>query len=248
MNTHHTPTSIPATTYLAPPKAPPTTHIYVLLDRSGSMKSIRSDVIGGFNTFLAQQQADGDDARLTLVQFDSRDLAEVVYENRPIAKVKPLTEATFVPRGGTPLLDATGLLIAKAKKRAKARAAKGKPESIVFVTITDGHENASRKFKVAQIREQIEKRTAKGWTFVFLSAGPDAYGEARHLGYNHDAVQAWVANGHGTQAIFGSMSTAMAERRQATRCGAPINNRTFFNGTKPAEEDLDPSSHGATTP
>ena len=34
-------------------------HIYFVLDRSGSMSSMASDVIGGFNRFLADQQADG---------------------------------------------------------------------------------------------------------------------------------------------------------------------------------------------
>jgi len=32
------------------------THINILLDRTGSMESIRDDVIGGFNTFLKEQQ------------------------------------------------------------------------------------------------------------------------------------------------------------------------------------------------
>ena len=34
-------------------------HIYFVLNRSGSMQSIAPDVIGGFNAFLAAQQADG---------------------------------------------------------------------------------------------------------------------------------------------------------------------------------------------
>ena len=33
------------------------THISVILDRSGSMASIKSDVVGGFNEFLKTQQA-----------------------------------------------------------------------------------------------------------------------------------------------------------------------------------------------
>lgn len=32
-------------------------HITVILDRTGSMDSIRDDVIGGFNAFLAEQQS-----------------------------------------------------------------------------------------------------------------------------------------------------------------------------------------------
>ena len=55
------------------PTASPIVHLYVLLDRSGSMASMADDVIGGFNRLLADQQADGADARFTLVQFDSED-------------------------------------------------------------------------------------------------------------------------------------------------------------------------------
>ena len=32
-------------------------HITLILDRSGSMATIRSDVLGGVNTFLKEQQA-----------------------------------------------------------------------------------------------------------------------------------------------------------------------------------------------
>ncbi len=38
----------------------------------------------------------------------------MLTDSLPIARVRPLTERTFVPRGGTPLLDATGRIITKA--------------------------------------------------------------------------------------------------------------------------------------
>lgn len=60
--------------------AAPIVHLYVLLDRSGSMASIADDVIGGFNQLLAEQQADGADALITLVQFDSQDPHEVIAD------------------------------------------------------------------------------------------------------------------------------------------------------------------------
>src|SRR5690606_34951540 len=87
-----------------PAKARP--HFYVLLDRSGSMASMVDDVIGGFNQLIADQQADGPDARITLVQFDSQDPQEVLIDARRVSVSRPLSRATFVPRGGTPLLDA----------------------------------------------------------------------------------------------------------------------------------------------
>ena len=46
---------------------PDSIHITVLLDRSGSMESIRDDMIGGFNAYLAEQQAEPGRATLTLV-------------------------------------------------------------------------------------------------------------------------------------------------------------------------------------
>ena len=64
----------------------PPVHIYFVLDRSGSMQSIAPDVIGGFNAFLAAQQADGSDALLTLVQFDSQNLTRY-SSTRPPSRV-----------------------------------------------------------------------------------------------------------------------------------------------------------------
>ncbi len=85
------------------------THITLVLDRSGSMESMRGDAIGGFNTFLKDQQAAPGIASLTLVQFDDR--YEKPYEFAPLPSVEPLTEKTFVPRGSTALLDAVGQAI-----------------------------------------------------------------------------------------------------------------------------------------
>ena len=56
------------------------THIHVILDRSGSMSSIKDDIIGGFNEFLQQQKKLDDACTLSLVQFDSDDAYEVVHD------------------------------------------------------------------------------------------------------------------------------------------------------------------------
>jgi hypothetical protein len=53
------------------------------------MQSIAPDVIGGFNAFLAAQQADGSDALLTLVQFDSQDPHEVLVDAAAIQSAHP---------------------------------------------------------------------------------------------------------------------------------------------------------------
>ncbi len=46
------------------------TDITIILDRSGSMNSVKSDTIGGFNSFLDEQKKVEGEAVLSLVQFD----------------------------------------------------------------------------------------------------------------------------------------------------------------------------------
>lgn len=219
----------------------PRTHLYVLLDRSGSMESMRDDVIGGFNRFVAEQRADGPDAVVTLVQFDTGDAHEVVLDARPIVEVPPLTRGSFVPRGGTPLLDATGLLVARAAERAEARRRAGEaPEAVVVATITDGQENSSREHDRASIMRMVAAKEAEGWTFAFLGAGLDAYAEAGGMGYDARSVQGFAADGTGAQAAFGSLSRAALEHRAHLRQhGAPPPPGDFFKGRKEAEADRD---------
>ena len=138
-------------------------HIYFLLDRSGSMGPMADDVVGGFNGFLAAQQAEGHDAVMTLVQFDSQDPHEVLVNAQPIAEVRPLERARYQPRGGTPLYDAMGHLIADATIRAEKTAIDGGPaEEVLFVTFTDGEENRSTEYTQAQVFGLISKRQARG--------------------------------------------------------------------------------------
>ena len=221
------------------PAAPPVRpHFYVLLDRSGSMESMRSDVIGGFNGLIAEQQADGPDARITLVQFDSQDPQEILIDGRRITRARPLSQATFVPRGGTPLLDATGHLIARASVRQQERKVLGKrPEAITFVTITDGQENQSREYGRRDIVRLVKEKEAQGWTFAFLGAGLDAYGEAGGMGYDPRSVQAFAPDGTGAQAAFASVSAAMTVRRAKLRNQEHYEVGDFYEGSKDAEAD-----------
>lgn len=213
------------------------THLYILLDRSGSMESIARDVIGGYNAFIREQKKEGDDVRVTLVQFDSGDRQEILAAGIPINELVNLTEETFVPRGGTPLLDATGLLLQRARVNQELRAQNSLPEEdIVFVTITDGEENESSDFTLTQIKEMIQECEAKGWTFVFLSAALDAYGDASRMGMKHGNIQAFSATGDGTELAFSSLSASVRKLRAEKRAGTWKEDADFFE-SKVAEAE-----------
>src|SRR5882724_4169530 len=83
------------------------TELVVILDRSGSMASLKTDVEGGFKTFIDEQKQVPGDCGVTLVQFDSESV-ETVYSGESLDLVPPLV---LTPRGGTPLLDAMGTTI-----------------------------------------------------------------------------------------------------------------------------------------
>ncbi|WP_436793865.1 vWA domain-containing protein [Actinospongicola halichondriae] len=222
----------------------PRPHFFVLLDRSGSMETMRADVIGGFNNLLAEQRdADkggGPDARLTLVQFDSQDPHDVLVDGARITKVRPLSNRTFVPRGGTPLLDATGRVITMASVREQQRATLGKrPEVTTIITITDGHENQSREFRRRDILRLVKEKEAHGWTFAYLGAGMDAYGEAGGIGYDHRSTMSFAPDGTGAVEAFANVSRAMTARREKLRKRESYDVADFYEGDKGAEADRD---------
>ena len=136
------------------------THIVFVLDESGSMHDVRSDVIGGFNQFLEDQKKLGDDAVFTLVKFN--DEYEMVYDAVPISEVLKLTEDTYSPGSLTALLDAVGKTIKHVsdKKVGKWEEA---PKKVLFVVFTDGIENASKEYqKWDVILDDREERPGMG--------------------------------------------------------------------------------------
>jgi len=109
---------------------------------------------------------------MTLIQFD--DVYEVVY-SKDIQDVPELTQDTFVPRGSTALYDAQGKAIATLQEEISKLPKTERPNKVVFVTLTDGMNNASKehtKESVAKLIQQM-KDTYK-WQFIYLGANQDA--------------------------------------------------------------------------
>jgi hypothetical protein len=193
------------------------THFSVILDRTGSMESIREDTIGGFNGFLREQQAQPSPATLTLVQFDSQDPYEVLQKFAPIGEVPPLTPATYVPRASTPLFDAIGRGINDLAARLDAMGAEQRPARIVFVIVTDGQENASQEFTGERVRAMLDERRKAGWQFVFLSADEKAIRDGGCLGVTEDYSMAVEKDSHGTRRMWRAVSARSMEFRRAAQ-------------------------------
>jgi hypothetical protein len=151
--------------------------IAIVLDRSGSMQSVKTDTEGGLKAFLdAQRDAPGD-TTVSLYQFDTEH--ETVYENLALDQVP---EYKLIPRGGTALLDAIGFTVAAVKAKIKALGPDDRPGEVIMVILTDGEENSSREYTLPAVKKLIEKRREKGWQVLFLGADQDAITVAANMG------------------------------------------------------------------
>jgi len=185
--------------------------IAVVLDRSGSMNSIKEDVVGGLDRFIADQRKEPGSCSITLAQFDTE--YEVVWSGRDVKDV-PSASTFYVPRGGTALLDAVGRTINEVGAELAKRPEGERPSAVIFCIVTDGHENASKEFTKAQVRQMIEHQTAKyQWSFTYLGANQDSFKEAGAIGIAARATMDFAASDAGVRGSFASLSSASARRR-----------------------------------
>ena len=218
-------------------------HVSFLIDRSGSMSGLESDVVDGFNGFVAKQRAHSGACTLSLVQFDSNDPFEVIHDAVPVDKVPDLDPDQYEPRGATPLLDALGTLVEAADDRL---AGLDHEEDQIVTVFTDGLENASRHWTRADLFDLIAARKDAGWTFVFMGANQDSYAEGGMLGVDAGSIQDFRGDAQGVRHAFGSLDRAVGEYRSATIRERRVRQRAFFGGRKEAEEDHAARESGPT--
>lgn len=204
------------------------THIAVVLDRSGSMISVKSDMEGGFNTFIEEQKKVDGRCTLSLYQFDDR--YEIVYKSKELKDVPALV---LEPRNMTALLDAVGKTINDVGAELAALKEEERPGKVVLVIITDGLENASKEFKRDRIGEMVKHQEEKyAWQIVFLGANFDAYTEGANLGFSAGNCMTYAANAVGTRCCYSSVSAKLADYRKGTK-----ENMNFDEDDRKAQQD-----------
>jgi hypothetical protein len=200
--------------------------IFFTLDRSGSMYTCVDDTLGGFNSFVDRQKENNPAGNMSLFIFNN--VFKMVYQNKKMTDVQPLTREMFLPQGQTALLDAIGETIKHAEKV-------NTENHKTVVILTDGEENFSSNFTKAHINDLIRTKKEIGkWTFVFLGANQDAIKEAGKLGIPE--CSAMTFDQQHTQATFESLSQAVT--RQVTGESQTVE----FTGLERAASQTTPGS------
>lgn len=154
-------------------------HIAMLLDESGSMSFLRSEVVSTYNEYLTkvQKQNKKVDAHIYLYMFDDRGNEPVVRTklDADLQKAKKITDSDYSPQGMTPLNDA---VIKSIKMTAKNV---GKKDKVLFAIYTDGFENASEA-SADTVRSLVKKKQKDGWQFIYLGANQDAWNISAQYG------------------------------------------------------------------
>lgn len=145
--------------------------IALILDRSGSMQSLRQDAVKGLNEFISKQklQLVGKQVKFSLILFDHQYLKPIDSQN--LWDIKEFTQSDYQPRGLTALLDAIGQTTDDLGQKFEKQNQNQKPEKVIIAIITDGLENNSQRYDKNKIKEMISRQQKEyNWSFIFLSS------------------------------------------------------------------------------
>ena len=188
------------------------TELVFVLDRSGSMAGLESDTIGGFNGLLEKQRKVDGKCFVSTVLFDHETL--VLHDRLPLEQVENLTDRDYQVRGCTALIDALGGAIRHIGNVHKYARPEDVPESTLFVVITDGMENASKRYTADEVRDMISRQKEKyGWDFLFIGANIDAVQTAKRYGISADRTANYHHDAQGTQLVYEAVSDAVCHVR-----------------------------------
>ncbi len=193
-----------------------------VLDETGSMLDVWESTISGFNEYVntLRNNPEAKAIRFTLTTFNS-ERTTVLYNNKKLKNVVPLTTKTYSPHGLTPLYDAIATTIRAIEN------SMDDGDSVLVVIQTVGMENYSKEYTREAILGLIEEKQSKGWTFAFLGADIDAFSASAALGISKGNTISY--NRAKTQETFSEAASAASS--YITRGG----NRTSVLYTSPDE-------------
>ncbi len=148
-------------------------HNLIILDESGSMHSIKDQIISGFNEVVqtvkgVTKQYPEQEHYITFITFNALHISMHLY-CKPVSELEELNGESYKPNARTPLFDAMGYGINELRKKLNSRT-----KTNVLVTIlTDGMENASTEYDNLAIKSLVEEMEEKHWTFTYIGTDHD---------------------------------------------------------------------------
>jgi len=153
----------------------------ILVDSSGSMESIASDMVGALNHLVDENR----DLDVLATYSIFSDEYQPIFADRPI---KDVNRFQLKPNGRTALVESACKMIDEVGTRLAAMPEAERPEKVMFVIVTDGLENYSKpEYTRNRLMKKIKKQTeVYNWLFLYLGANQDAIAVAESYGIAAD--------------------------------------------------------------
>ena len=215
---------------------PGVTRVYQVVDASGSMAHIWTEIVGLLDEQLkVHKEAVKDEhmVYLTTVLFSSKVLPPTIA-NFPVDQLEELPDFELIG-AMTTLYDAIGTTI----KLVDADFQDGNNEAVLFQIFTDGHENLSSEFNQEMIRNMITGREATGkWTFTFFGANQVAENTAQTLGIRRGNASSFTTSHRGVE----NMSAGLARQSRGyhvSRGNGEMSSRCFAGDESEKSYDIE---------
>lgn len=156
------------------------THNCIILDASGSMNAIREDVVGSVKNFVqGQKRKKSEDETILLDVYQFSGETQHIVSSASIDLFDP---SNYNCSGCTALYDAICIAVDELLEKFKRLKEWDRPEDVSLVIVTDGMENASRRFQRYDVQTRIEAVKEMGWTVLYLAANVDVHKTGRDIG------------------------------------------------------------------
>lgn len=166
------------------------TLVVYIIDASGSMIVRCNEVIRSVNDSIAEHQTSEHETIMSIYTFNSQVREVVDFKN-----VKDSPEFIFTCGGNTALFDAIGNVVELIGSRLNDMPEFDRPSSVQIMIITDGQENASRKYNSKKISEIVKHQTEKySWIFTYLGSNQDAILAGGSLGIDSNLCADYTDN------------------------------------------------------
>ena len=213
------------------------TYIALVLDRSGSMQSVKQQTINGYNeqVQMLREEAhnpDRSETYVSLLTFNTRVSTEL--QNTPIEALREMTAEHYVPNGGTAMLDAVGHTIDMLCTETDPS---DEYNSYLVVIISDGEELNSQVWTRQQLAGRInDLQSTNRWTFTYIGSNQDL-SKVQELGLHHGNTMSYASTPVGTMSAFSSNAQQM-RKFMKSRSEGKMSSADFYEGAKDAEELL----------
>lgn len=156
-------------------------HNLIILDESGSMSSIKSLIVSGFNELVqtihgVKSQFPEQEHTVSFVTFNGFG-NKLLHFMEPIEKLHQIDSDKYQPDATTPLYDAMGFSFNKLRQALD----KQTDYNVLVTILTDGEENASKEYAGSDIRKLVDELSAVNWTFTYIGTGHDVSTAAANL-------------------------------------------------------------------